>query len=656
MKKNKSSKKIKIDWNINKIFSIIALITNFIFLILLLILNVLPFKFSLPILIICIGIDGLLILFSFVKELKSKKTKVIHVILSSILGIISIIGSCYLFKTIIFMGGIGTSNYKTENYSVIVLKDSNYETLEDIKDKEIGMLNDSDEDILKVKEHIDSKVKVDYKEFATVQDLEKDLLSNDIEVIVVEDSYKTMMEEINSDFSSLTKVIYTFSIKIKVDDISKSIDVTNNPFSIYISGIDTYGKISSVSRSDVNIVATVNPTTNQVLLVSIPRDYYVKLHGTTGYNDKITHAGFYGVDMSVKTIEDLLGIDINYYVKVNFSSVIDIVDVLGGIDVYSEYTFTSYSGYRFNKGYNNMNGKEALDFARTRKAFASGDRQRGKNQQAVIEALIRKVTSSAVITKYTSLLDSLEGSFETNLNNKEITSLAKFQLDKMPSWTVKSISLDGSDSYNYTYSYSGGTSYVMVPYEKSIKDAQTALSEILGGAVQESSYDKVNNVQQPTKVPTENNDTNNSEPTINLSIHDITINVGDKTTLRALINNYSGKVNWSSSDENIATVNEGVVVALKSGTITIKAEIEGKSDSCIVRINNPLDTLLPNNNNSNSDKNEDNNISDNNSATNNNDSDNNSNVDNEQNNNTDSNINTTPGDNLNGEISNKEEQ
>lgn len=604
-KKRKKERKIK--WNINKIFSVFALGTSLIFLLLLLILNVLPFKFSIPILIIFLGFDGLLMLFGFVKKLNSKKSKIIHIVLSSTLGIISIIGSIYLFRTIIFMGGIGSNNYKIENYSVIVLKNSSYDKIEDIKDKEVGMLNDSDEDMIKVKEHIDSKVKVNYKEFATPQDLENDLLNKKIEVIVVEDSYKTMLEEINSEFGDLTKIIYTFSIKIKIDDIAKNTDVVNKPFSIYISGIDTYGQISSVSRSDVNIVATVNPTTNQVLLISIPRDYYVKLHGTTGYNDKLTHAGFYGVDMSVKTIEDLLGIDINYYVKVNFSSVINIVDVLGGIDVYSEYTFTSYSGYRFNKGYNSMNGEEALDFARTRKAFASGDRQRGKNQQAVIEALIRKVSSSAVITKYNSLLDSLEGSFETNLSNKEITALARYQLDKMPSWTVKSISLDGSDSYNYTYSYTGGLSYVMVPYEESIKEAQTALSEILGGAVQESSYGKVTNVQDTTKAPVQNNDSStNGETTLSLSTHDITINVGDKTTLRALVNNSNSSVKWSSSDDSIATVNEGVVVALKEGTVTIKASIDGKSDSCIVRINNPLSSLLPEDNLNQSDNNDNN--------------------------------------------------
>ena len=564
-------------------------------------LNVLPMKYLIPIIIIFVGIDALIILFGYFKKPK-KKGSIIYIILNILWCLICIFGSFYLFKTINFMGGLGKSDQKTENYSVIVLNDSAYEKIEDIKGKEVGLVSYQSEGKTKAKEHLSSKVSVNYKDFETPQDLENALLNKDIDVIMVEDSYVEMFKEINEDFESLTRVIYSFSVQMKAEDISKDVSVTKEPFSIYISGIDTYGKISSVSRSDVNIVATVNPNTNQVLLISIPRDYYVKLHGTTGYNDKLTHAGIYGVDMSVKTLEDLLGININYYVKVNFSSVIKIVDVLDGIDVYSEYTFKSYSGYNFTKGYNHMDGKQALDFARTRKAFASGDRQRGKNQQAVIEALIRKCSSAAVITKYSSLLDSINGSFQTNMSTKEITSLAKYQLDKMPEWTVKSISLDGSDSYNYTYSYGRSKAYVMVPYESSIKEAQQALSEILGGAVQKSSYNKVSNVNTPSSSTNPNSSSNSvqsSEPSIKLSSEDITVKVGEITTLSATVTNSTESVSWSSSDTSIASVNNGKITPIRAGTVTITAKIGNKTATCIVRINgnsdeqNPLQPILP---------------------------------------------------------------
>lgn len=603
MKRNKKAK-----LNPKKIVGLVTLLFNLILTILLLVLNVLPMKYIIPIIIVFIGIDGLIILFGYFKKLK-KKGSIIYMTLNILWCLLCIIGSFYLFKTLSFMGGIGSSGYKTENYSVIVLKDSELEKVEDIKDKEVGIISYQSEGKDKAKEHLSSKVNVKYKDFETPQDLESALLDKNIDVIMVEDSYVEMFKEINEDFESLVKIIYTFSIKIKTEDISKDVSVTKEPFSIYISGIDTYGKISSVSRSDVNIVATVNPNTNQILLVSIPRDYYVKLHGTTGYNDKLTHAGIYGVDMSVKTIEDLLGININYYIKVNFSSVIKIVDVLGGVDVYSEYTFKSYSGYNFTKGYNHMDGKQALDFARTRKAFASGDRQRGKNQQAVIEALIRKCSSASVITKYSSLLDSLSGSFLTNMSTKEITSLAKYQLDKMPEWTVKSISLDGGDSYNYTYSYGRSKAYVMVPYESSIKEAQQALSDILGGTVQESSYGKVSNITTPStkqnsssSSTTTNNSSSNqttSEPSIKLSSSDITVQVGEITTLSATVTNSNESVVWSSSDTSIASVSNGKITPIRAGTVNITAKIGNVTATCIVRINkkqednNPLQPILP---------------------------------------------------------------
>ena len=584
--RSRSNKK-RIRWNMYRIIGLISLIMNALFLLGILILNVLPTKYALIILVGLIIIDIIIFFFSFVKRPKTKKWKKIYFVSTILYFLISLIGSIFLFRTILFMDNLVGGDYKTENYSVIVLKESSYNQIEDIKGKTVGHLSDEEKDILELKKHLDKKVKINYKEYVDSLSLENDLLNKSIDAIVIEDSYKDILAEYNESFNDITKVIYTFSIKVKADDITKNVNVVKEPFSIYISGIDTYGTISSVSRSDVNIVATINPETNQVLLISIPRDYYVKLHGTTGYNDKLTHAGIYGIDMSVKTIEDLLGIDINYYIKVNFTSVIDIVNALDGIDVNSEYTFRSYSGYYFKAGYNHMNGEQALDFARTRKAFASGDRQRGKNQEAVIEALIKKFSSANIIKNYTSLLNSLEGKFQTNMSTKQITSLAKYQLDKMPEWNVTSISLDGSDGNNYTYSFSGSTAYVMIPNESSIKAAQEALQEILGGEVRETTFNR-SSIKEPTKKSTssttESNSTVTETATLKLSNNDITMKVGETTKLSAVLTGSNSSLIWSSADQTVASVSDGTVTAIGPGTTNIKVTSGELSATCIVRV------------------------------------------------------------------------
>ena len=229
------------------------------------------------------------------------------------------------------------------------------------------------------------------------------------------------------------------------------------------------------------MVVTVNPNTNKILLTSIPRDYYVQLHGTTGLKDKLTHAGIYGVNMSVQTLEDLLEVDINYYVRVNFTTLIELVDALGGIDVYSDYSFISYHGnYPFKKGMNHMNGHQALCYVRERYAFKDGDRQRVKNQQAIISTIIEKVTgSSTIITKYSSILNTFGKSFQTNMGSDKIYSLVNLQLDKMPSWTIENISLNGFDKKALTYSYTGGELYVMEPDMETVHEARNKIDSIM---------------------------------------------------------------------------------------------------------------------------------------------------------------------------------
>ncbi len=484
-----------------RIISILLFITSLIFLGILLYIDLLPTKYMMILSIILVLFNLLIIILMNHKRLKKKVKKIITVICILFIFIMSI-GIFYLSRTLDVLVSNGDSKYKLENYSVLVLKDSPYQKLKDIKNKTVGYYENSTKNKTPL-DHLNKKVSVDYKKYDSSNILVTDLLNSEVDAILIEDSIISILNEENSEFNNSVRVLYTFSIKVKVESTLKDVDVTKDSFAVYISGIDTYGEISSVSRSDVNIVMVVNPTTKQILLISIPRDYYVQLHGTTGPKDKLTHAGIYGVDMSIKTIEDLLDLEINYYLKVNFTSVIDIVDALDGLDVYSEYSFISYSGFSFKKGYNKVNGEQALDFARTRKAFSDGDRQRGKNQQAVIEAIIRKATNKSIITKYNSLLNAIDGKYQTNMSVKKITSLIKKQLNNMSSWTITSYSLSGKDSSNYTYTYNQ-LLYVMEPDFDSVTEAQELINNVLNNEKLESSYGEVDgSSNKVTKVPTQ---------------------------------------------------------------------------------------------------------------------------------------------------------
>ena len=380
-----------------KYLAIVLFVVSMIAMGLLWFIDVLPLEYFLILLGIVLLVDLITAKFLFKKNWKSR---MFATFVTLIFMVIYILGIVYELNTIGFLKKIGSKDYKTQNYSIIVLNTSKYKKLKDIRDEYVGILTIKEtEGLSDAVAKLNKKVEVSYKEKDDIKKLESDLLSGDLSVIMLEDAYYEIAKEENEEFASSTKVIYHFSIDIKTkDDIKKEVDVTEKPFNIFIAGIDTYGKISSVSRSDVNMVVSVNPNTNKILMTSIPRDYYVYLHGITTYKDKITHAGIHGISTSVKTAEDLLDCDINYYVKVNFTSLIKIVDAIDGIEVDSPYRFTTYDGkYTFNKGYNKLNGEKALYFVRERKAFTGGDRTRNKNQQIVLTAILNKVMSKSLL-------------------------------------------------------------------------------------------------------------------------------------------------------------------------------------------------------------------------------------------------------------------
>lgn len=472
----------------NTIYNVIAYIyvaLNLLFLGLIYYVDMLPTKYFLPIFLVIIIFTGVISYFLFRR--KTKKGKKIGLsILAVFLSIILVFANYYIIKGLGIKRNMNeNSNYK--NYSVMVLKNSKYKKITDLNGSSIGYFkNDPDND--EVISKLANEAKLSFNEYDDLQLLALDLLDKKIDGLLIEDSYVSLLKDSGeiknerlNDFDKLTKVIYTLKIEKKVAEIKKDVNVREEPFSVYISGIDTYGEVTSVSRSDVNIIATINPTTNQILLTTIPRDYYVKLDGTTGYKDKLTHAGMYGIDTSVKTIENLLDIDINYYVKVNFTSLIDIVDSLGGVEVNSDYSFYTVDGVSFNKGINYVDGKKALSFARERHSFIDGDRQRGKNQVALIEAIFKKCITPSILIKYNDFLNSLDGSFVTNMSMGKLTSLIKKQIDDNASWNISSVSLNGSDAQEYTYSYSAEKLYVMIPDENSVNEAKAQIKNIING-------------------------------------------------------------------------------------------------------------------------------------------------------------------------------
>ena len=469
---NKKSKPIFI------ILALVYLVITIIFCVSIIRMDMLPGKY-LTIFIIIEVILTLLVLIGLAKKHKTLKLNILCLILAIILSSGYIYATNYINATINFLGTMFTNVSETEEYYVVVRNDNNYNELGDLAGEELSAFRIEENIITELKEQINIEIQDDN----SLIKVGSDLIDNATEGIFVSSSQYSILREEIDDFETNTKIIYTLKHEIKskvdIEDENSKYTIDNGIFNVYISGIDTSGSISNVARSDANILATINTKTHEVLITSIPRDYYVTLY-SKGAKDKLTHSGIYGINETVSTVEELLDTDINYYIRVNFTTLIKLVDTLGGVDVYSEYDFST-GGYHFNKGYNHVNGAQALAFSRERYSFGSGDNQRIKNQQHVIEAVINKVlNSTTILTKYTSILESLEGSFQTNIEQNDISNLVKEQLDNMESWTIDNYSLTGTGSSSATYSMGSQKLYVMLPNESSVEEAKNNIQELLG--------------------------------------------------------------------------------------------------------------------------------------------------------------------------------
>lgn len=444
-------------------------------------LNILPIKLLL-ILVAVIILISLIILPPLLSFKFKNSRRVIAFFLSILVGAVYGVGIVYMTGTLSFFNNISSLNHTTEEFSVVVMADSEYKGLDDLNNAAIAILDDEhvpyDEAGEILEKDYGARTFLEY-ELPHAEDL---LYSGEYDGLLLSPNDLKVAGEIAPDFPDRTRIIGTIKVNKQAEDIAKRVDVNQESYNVFISGIDVRGPISTQSRSDVNMIVTVNPKTKKILLTSIPRDYKIRLVNMGYAEDKITHAGIYGIDDSVLAAEDLLDIDINYYVKVNFSTVTEFVDAIGGIDVESDQDLfiDGTVQTQIKKGTNHLNGEQALDFARERNSYEDGDIQRNKNQQQVLANIIRQATSSkTILIKYYKILNGLDDYIETNMEANEMQALLRGQLLSLKDWEIETQNLEGFDNSGPLYSTGGEYAYVMEPDEAKIDEIRNRIIEVM---------------------------------------------------------------------------------------------------------------------------------------------------------------------------------
>ena len=472
-------------WFFIKLFLVVvSIILSISFIFVIKDLNMLPDKYYKVIIITFIVINILNIICLLPKK---NIFNIICIILSIIIIGISSFGMFHGKKIANFLNNSFNNNgLEISEYSVAVLKSSDYNNIKDLDSKLMGYVV-IDEDKEEYVSLLKSKANSELVQYNDAYSLYDSLLDKRTDSIVISEGLYQILEDKYQDIGDMIKIIYNFKIEHTIK--KEEIEVKElKPINVLISGSDSRsGIIESKTRSDVNMIMTIDPNNHKILLTSIPRDYYVKLHGTTGINDKLTHAGIYGIDMSRQTIEDLFNIKINNTLKVGFQSVIQVVDLLGGIDIESDSTLTTHCGdggavrTRVVKGMNHFTGPQALSYARERYAYEEGDNHRVQNQQQVIEAIIDKISQDkSLLSKYDQLLVSLSELYRTDISTDYMKLLVKDQVTNMTSWTIEKQQVSGTASYGQTYSMPGWNLWIMIPNMDSVNEARAKIIEITG--------------------------------------------------------------------------------------------------------------------------------------------------------------------------------
>ena len=438
------------------VLSILLVVASFYLLYQLIKINVLPTKLLFLITIVFVLLDAIfaLLLCYYTRAIVSK---IICVVITLVLIFGSCMGGYYISKTGSLLTNITNVTKHAKNTVSVVVKQSS-----DIKNK--SQLNGLSVGTLRtigtpgsskaLKELSKDGIVMNQNEYDSLSAMLEAFYNGEVDSIIINESSRSQILDMESyaDFDNNTRVVYQTSYKVENTDKANAVtDITSKPFNVLISGSDTRGGFDENGRSDVIMVATINPKTSTILLTSVPRDFYVTTACDAadgcmqGALDKITHTGIHGTNTTKRTVEQLLGVEINYTFKVGFDTVTDLVDALGGVDVYVEpgYAVTT-STFSVHEGTNHLDGEHALAYARERYSYTEGDRQRTKNQQQVLMGIVNEATKPSVITKYASIMDAMANTFSTTMSNDEITSLIKYQINNNPKWKMEQYMVDGT--------------------------------------------------------------------------------------------------------------------------------------------------------------------------------------------------------------------
>lgn len=474
------------------VLSILLVVASFYLLYQLIKINVLPTKLLFLITIIFVLLDAIfaLLLCFYTRAIVSK---IICVVVTLVLIFGSCMGGYYISKTGSLLTNItNVTKHAKNTVSVVVKQSSDIKNKSQLNGLSVGTLRTigTQGSSKALTELSKDGIVMNQSEYDSLSSMLEAFYNGEVDSIIINESSRSQILDMENyaDFDNNTRVVYQTSYKVENTDKANAVtDITSKPFNVLISGSDTRGGFDENGRSDVIMVATINPKTSTILLTSVPRDFYVTTACDAadgcmqGALDKITHTGIHGTNTTKRTVEQLLGVEINYTFKVGFDTVTDLVDALGGVDVYVEpgYAVTT-STFSVHEGVNHLDGQHALAYARERYSYTEGDRQRTKNQQQVLMGIVNEAIKPSVITKYASIMDAMANTFSTTMSNEEISDLIKYQINNNPKWKMEQYMVDGTGD-TLMCAELGDAASVMVPDQSTVKMAKDKINAVLAG-------------------------------------------------------------------------------------------------------------------------------------------------------------------------------